>query len=382
MAPAGLGRLAGCMTDFKTLRRHVVIALAAALALMLGLGGSADAQSAPTAPTTLKVAIKPLVPFVTKRSDGTYSGFSIDLWDEIARRNSWGTEYVWNETVGDLLKQVQDGRVDAGIAGISMTKEREAVLDFSYPMFNSGLQVMVGASQNSTWRDTAGRIFSPTLFKMIGLIVLVLFVAGNLVWMFNRHRDDYPRGYVRGVGEGMWWAGGTIFSNEPSGRDPSRAWSRIIAMCWIFAGIIFVANLTATISSQLTVQSIQGQINGVDDLAGQRVATVTGTTAEKELQLRGITVSHPVKTIDEAYVLLKAKSVDAIVYDAPVLLYRASHTGKSLERLVGPVFRPEPYGIAVPTGSPLREQIDSALLAMTSDGTYNSIYSRYFAPNS
>jgi polar amino acid transport system substrate-binding protein len=273
---------------------------------------------------------------------------------------------------------VKDGKVDAGIAGISMTKEREEAMDFSYPMFNAGLQVMVSAVPKTTWRQSVGRIFSPTLFRLLGLIILVLFAAGNIIWLFNRHRKDYPKGYFRGVGEGMWWSGATIMANQASGREPSRGWSRVIALIWIFGGIIFVANLTATISSQLTVQQIEGTIKGIDDLGGKRIVTVSGTTAAKELQVRGLKFVD-VPNVDEAYLRLADKSVDAIVYDAPVLLYRASHAGKGRERVVGQIFRPEPYGIALPTGSPRREPIDAALLAMTADGTYNALYIRYFA---
>lgn len=364
-------------------RRHLRIPGLLGLFLILGLSlgsalsGSAHAQTAPNT-ETVRVAIKPLEPFVSKRADGSYAGFSIDLWDEIARRNGWKTEYIWTETVGDLLTTVKEGRADAGIAGISMTKEREDVLDFSYPMFNAGLTVMVGAASETTWRQSVGRIFSPTLFRLLGLIILVLFVAGNIVWLFNRHRDDYPKGYIRGVGEGMWWSGSTIMANEPSGREPSRAWSRIVALVWIFGGIIFVANLTASISSQLTVQRIEGRINGVDDLGGKKIVTVKGTTAAKELQTRGLSFDE-VTNVDEAYARLGDKKADAIVYDAPVLLYRASHAGKGRERVVGSIFRPESYGIALPTGSSRREQIDVALLSMTADGTYNALYNRYFA---
>jgi polar amino acid transport system substrate-binding protein len=363
-------------TPIKRLRP--VLLLVALFAVLGTLPSSASAQNAPVTGKTMKVAIKPLEPFVAKRGDG-YAGFSIDLWEEVARRNGWTTEYVWSETVGEVLKQVQESKVDVGIAGISMTKEREAVLDFSYPMFNSGLQVMVGASQKATWKDSVRRILSPTLFKLLATIIVLFFVAGNFIWLFNRHREDYPKGYVRGVGEGMWWAGSTVLANEANGRDPSRAWSRLVAMVWILTGIIFVANFTATISSQLTVQSIQGQINGVDDLPGKRIATVTGTTAEKELQVRGIPVAESVTKIDDAYQMLDAKEIDAIVYDAPVLLYRASHAGKGRQRVVGPIFRPEPYGIAVPNDSPLREQINATLLSMNSDGTYSTLYSRYFS---
>ncbi len=355
-----------------------IIGLLLALAVAVGSAPSGPAHAQTTPTETVRVAIKPLEPFVTKRADGSYAGFSIDLWDEVARRNGWKTEYIWNETVGDLLATVKDGRADAGIAGISMTQEREEVLDFSYPMFNAGLSVMVGAASETTWRQSVGRIFSPTLFRLLGLVILVLFVAGNIVWVFNRHRDDYPQGYIRGVGEGMWWSGATIMANEPSGREPSRAWSRIIALIWIFGGIIFVANLTASISSQLTVQRIEGRINGVDDLGGKRLATVKGTTAAKELQTRGLPFEE-VANLAEAYTALDTKKIDAIVFDAPVLLYRASHSGKGRERVVGSIFRPESYGIALPTGSPRREQIDAALLSMTADGTYNALYNRYFA---
>jgi polar amino acid transport system substrate-binding protein len=358
-------------------RRRFIVALAVLLPLFSLLPGSADAQSAPPATETLKVAIKPLEPFVIKREDGSYAGYSIDLWQEVARRNGWSTQFVWTETVADLLKQVENRNVDAGIAGISMTKEREDVVDFSYPMFNSGLQVMVSQVNKTTWRDTLGRIFSPTLARLMGLLIFVLFVAGNLVWMFNRHRDDYPTGYVRGVGEGMWWAGSTITANEPVGRDPSRAWSRVVSLIWVFAGIILVANLTASISSQLTVQSIQGQINGVDDLVGKKIVTVAGTTAAKELNVRGLHFAEVTK-IDDAYAQLLSGQVEAVVYDAPVLQYRAAHAGKGKTRVVGEIFRPEPYGIAVPSGSARREQIDSAILAMTADGTIAQLKARYF----
>jgi polar amino acid transport system substrate-binding protein len=87
------------------------------------------------------VGIKPLDPFITRTSD-QYHGFSIDLWNEIARRNSWQTSYRWHDTLPALLTDVQTSTVDVGIAGITITKDREQVLDFSYPMFSAGLEVM------------------------------------------------------------------------------------------------------------------------------------------------------------------------------------------------------------------------------------------------
>ena len=98
--------------------------------------GATDTQAAPA--QALRVGIKPLDPFVV-RSGSRYSGFSIELWDEIARRNGWSTTYVWYDTLPPLLDDASSSKIDVGIAGISITRERESRMDFSHPMFNAGL---------------------------------------------------------------------------------------------------------------------------------------------------------------------------------------------------------------------------------------------------
>jgi polar amino acid transport system substrate-binding protein len=47
--------------------------------------------------------------------------------------------------------------------------------------------------------------------------------------------------------------------------------------------------------------------------------------------------------------------------------------------VVGPLFRPVKYGIALAQGSPLRKRIDEALLSMYADGTYEEIYRKWLA---
>jgi polar amino acid transport system substrate-binding protein len=89
------------------------------------------------AQTTLRVAIKPLTPFVIK-SGSSFEGYSIDLWNTIATKNGWQTQYLYFNSVKEVLKAVASRQADVGIAGISITKDREKVVDFSLPMFNSG----------------------------------------------------------------------------------------------------------------------------------------------------------------------------------------------------------------------------------------------------
>ena len=56
-----------------------------------------------------------------------------------------------------LIKKVQDRHDDVGIAAISITATRADVIDFSQPMFDSGLQILTSgeASQSSLLQDLA-----------------------------------------------------------------------------------------------------------------------------------------------------------------------------------------------------------------------------------
>ena len=325
----------------------------------------------------LRVAIKPLTPFVIKQGEA-YTGFSIDLWNAIAQRNGWRTEFVWRESVKDLLSAVQQGQADVGIAGISMTPEREEQLDFSYAMFNAGLQIMVPAQGESGWRKYWGVLFNPDLMRIILALLLLILVAGHIVWLVERHTNsEFQHGYVRGVWEGIWWAAVTVATVGYGDRTPKGIAGRLFAIFWMFTGIILVANFTAAVTSNLTLQEIRGNISGIADLPGKRVATVEGSTASSYLDMQGVAHQN-VKTIDAAYAMLETQQLDAIVYDSPVLRYYAAKAGQGKVRIIGVLLKPEQYGIALPTGSPLREEVNRALLALQSDGTYAQLYTRWF----
>ena len=83
-------------------------------------------------------------------------------------------------------------------------------------------------------------------------------------------------------------------------------------------------------------------------------------------------------TIEQADIALLHDSVDAVVFDAPVLLYFAGHEGRGRVRIAGPVFHKEDCGIVFPDNSPWRRKVDGALLALREDGTYAQIYEKWF----
>jgi polar amino acid transport system substrate-binding protein len=127
------------------------------------------------------------------------------------------------------------------------------------------------------------------------------------------------------------------------------------------------------------VNKLGGIIQGPDDLFGKTVATVSDSTAEKYL------IDHIGKKkvrrfpdIQEAYQVLQDGKVDAIVYDAPVLQYYASHQEKGLVKVVGAVFNREYYAIALPNGSPLKENINMILLEFMEERKYQELRQEWF----
>jgi polar amino acid transport system substrate-binding protein len=106
-----------------------------------------------------------------------------------------------------LLTDVQTSTVDVGIAGITITKDREQVLDFSYPMFSAGLEVMTTRRRSSSnWTSELASFVTAGVGRYLLAPLAALIIAGHLVWLATRRRTQL--GYLAGVGLGMYQAAG------------------------------------------------------------------------------------------------------------------------------------------------------------------------------
>ncbi|MCF8033198.1 MAG: transporter substrate-binding domain-containing protein [Desulfarculaceae bacterium] len=72
--------------------------------------------------------------------------------------------------------------------------------------------------------------------------------------------------------------------------------------------------------------------------------------------------------MENAYKWLLKGRLDAVVYARPNLRYFANTGGKGRVQVAGRVFAPQDHGMATPQGSPLREEINRILLAISKDG--------------
>lgn len=342
------------------------------------------APSAPQAPSatqdqrTLQVYTKPVEPFAFMRN-GRPAGFSIDLWDRIAREMNVRYEVHWVRTVPELIDAVRTRRADVAVAAISITSEREAAIDFSTPFYESGLSILVNAEGKSTLDSVLEAIMTWDFLKICGVLFGLLVVTAHLVWLFERklNPEQFPEPYLRGVWESGWWAISTILSGGCDAKGPMALAGRIVGAFWMLVCIIVITYFTAAITTIMTVNQLTSDINGPNDLPGQNVATVRGSTAERYVRGRHAKV-RAVTTIDDAYAALNNRQVRAVVYDAPMLMYHARQAGGGRQMVVGRLFERQNYGIGLVQDSPHRKAINQALLRLREEGFLDELSARWF----
>ncbi|MDE2016234.1 MAG: transporter substrate-binding domain-containing protein, partial [Hyphomicrobiales bacterium] len=326
----------------------------------------------------LRIATREVPPFVMKR-DGRLTGFSVDLWKAIAREAKLDYSFDVKDTLPDLIGAVGNGGDDAAIAAISVTAERDRAFDFSQPIFNAGVQIMARAHGADSLAPGFVAFFTSRGFlQLIAALLALVLVPAPLIFFLERRYETEEVGARTALGgffRSLFWSAST-FVGQTAGH-PKSPIGRVIALAWMIIGVTFVSYFTAAVTSALTVQQLQTNVSGLSDLPGKRVATVAGSTSQAFLAAAGIT-AIPYGAVEPAEADLLAGKADAVVYDAPVLLYFASHDGAGRAELVGGVLKPEDYGILFPRGSPLRRDVDAALLRLKESGEYARIYARYF----
>lgn len=342
---------------------------AALFILLLNWGQSLVAQT-----LTVATVTRPPFSFVENGQD---AGFSIDLLAELSDRLGWDYEINRAVAFSDMLGLVRGGEVDLAIANISITAAREIEMDFSQPIFESGLQMMVRVEDLQT-PSLLNAVLSWDLAAAIGIAFVLLVGGGMLMWALERRAQPYfDRPLKEAWFPSFWWALNLVVNGGFEERVPRTPIGRMFGVVLVVSSLFVVSVFVAKITAVMTVNAITGSVNSVNDLYGKRVGTIRGSTAagflnRREIAYRGY---DGLSALIEAF---EVGNIQVVVFDAPILSYYTTHKGHRYGRTVGSVFLKENYGIIFPAGSPLVEDVNRALLALREDGTYDVIYRRWF----
>ena len=326
----------------------------------------------------LHIVVRNIEPFCIEQ-DGKRTGFAIELWDDIARDAGYQYDARTVASAQAMVDALSAKTADVGIGALSITSQREQLIDFSHPFYDSGLDILATSKADNSVFHIIRMLFNPELLKALGLLFLAVLVISHLLWLFERHRDDeeFPRAYKHGLFESIWWTLSVMVTLACDNKSPRGVPGRLVALVWMISGVVLVSFMTAIFRSSLTVNSLAGGINGPGDLPGHKVGTVAGSTAERYLQTHKIAAA-PFPDATAACEALSEGSVEAVVYDAPILRYQLTKLANKNLRLTGNLFEKQGYGIGLQQDSPYRAQINKSLLKLIEDGTLADLDKKWF----
>ncbi|RXS41402.1 transporter substrate-binding domain-containing protein [Idiomarina sp. 29L] len=333
-----------------------------------------NAHAQPEEP--LKVAVRVNAPFVIEKN-GDYQGLAVTLWENVATQLERPYE-LHPVSLNNLLTGVEAGKYDIGIGALTITSQRESVIDFSQPFHNAGLAVAVPSNNTSTWWAVTKRFVSFEFLKVILVLSGVLFVAGALVWFFERKEnpEEFSEQPINGLGSGFWWAAVTMTTVGYGDKSPRSLGGRVVSLIWMFTCVIIISSFTASIASSLTVSQFQSKVSSASDLPNARVATLGNSATAAWLEQQNIGYES-FTDLNAALKKLNAGQLDAVVYDEPILRYSMRTNALNNIRLLPERVLPQDYGFALPQGSELREPLNRALLDTVQSAQWRSELQRY-----
>jgi len=335
------------------------------------------AQSPPT-PTQLTVGILAHPPFVIKKPNGEYTGFSIELWEKIAVDNQ--LKFIYREVpdVDALLAETSSGKIDIALSDLTVTASRFEMVDFCTPFFHAGLRIMINEDRSNSIGRLLRGLRDDGHLTFIGLLAGVVVVLTVLTTVVLRRMDEnFTRHWHHGFAESFYHVISVIMTGKSNYKGGQGPMWRIIAAIWILCGVALVAYITSSITSVMTTQRLQNEISGPNDLGGKNVGVIADSPGADYSAQRGWDISR-FDNLPSAVTSLVTHDIQAIVFDAPALQYYDNEHPELPLTEVGPIFDPHKYAFAVPKGSPNRMPLNHALLKLEEAGFVTALNVRYF----
>lgn len=342
---------------------------------------AAATDVAPTAPRIVRVGVYEVPPFAEPDAALKWKGFAVVLFEASAIQLQMVPEFRQYANIDDLMSAVEKGEVEAGIGNIMVTSKRLAQVDFSQPILDGGLRVMVPSDRTHTlrrlWNGLVEDGHVQVLFwALVGMLVLSVVVMAVL----RRLDQEFSKHWHEGFAEAMYHVVSVMMTGKTSYKGKlGPAWlGRVIASVWLVFGVASVAYFTSSITSVMTADTISDAVHGPKDLPGRTVGVITGSVGARYCAEHGIDVVT-YDTLDEAARALADRVTDAVVSDAQSLeFYDVSHPQVNVA-VVGEMFERRHYAFPINRAAEdLRRRIDVVLVGLREDGMLEQLRRRSF----
>lgn len=311
------------------------------------------------------------------KEDGEWTGFSIDLWKEIAQKGDISYSFVEYTDFSEMIASTQLKEVDLSVANISITLEREKVMDFSQPIFDSWLNIL--ARVDKVWDVTSfiSPVFVTWFLKGLLYFAIFLWILTHFfrvinvvrwnIWLLSYFTEIFPIFFEVLSQLREWYGYKIMFALIIS-------FSIFLVSFYSQKIAIVFADYDQTIKE--TTASEYNNIN-IADIAWEKIWVTEWSTSMQYLTQRNLSVI-PYRNFDSMITDLEAWNIDLVVHDDPLLKYLVRQSPEKKLVVVWKTFQSEKFGIAFSEWFLLRESIDRTILKMMEQWEYQKIYNNYF----
>ncbi|XP_054167278.1 glutamate receptor 1-like [Oppia nitens] len=342
-----------------------------------------------------------------------FEGYCKDLADSIAKNVGFNYELRlvndskyggldskspsgWNGMVGELIRKESD----IAIAPLTITSARERVIDFTKPFMSLGISIMIKkpVKKNpgifSFMNPLSQEIWVYIILSYIGVSV-VLFLVSRFSPHEWRYEDTLCGPKVSNdfsLNNSLWFSLGAIMQ-QSCDVCPRSISGRIVGSVWWFFTLIIISSYTANLAAFLTVERMVTPINSADDLSKQtevEYGVLKYSSTMEFFRKSKITVysrmwefmSAKPNVFVDSYTegirrVRESKGKYAFLIESTQNDYNNERQPCDTMK-VGRNLDAKGYGLATPLGSPLRIELNLAVLNLIESGDLTKLENKWW----
>ena len=329
----------------------------------------------------MQIGIHDKPPFAMKAADGSWTGLAVDVWKIVAADAGVSYEFV-EVPFGDIRIRVGNGSLDAAVGEISVSAEDEKALDFTQPYLTSTLGIAMESRRwKGVWLEAISEFLNWTVAQFLIGIFMAMLIVSIVIWLLERrHHTGHFKGGIDGIGSAIWFAAVTMTTVGYGDKTPATPLGRLVAICWMFVGVLMVSAFTATVASSMAASRINSPISSVSDFHHLACGVLKGSDADQLASLFGLN-TVPFESLEEALHSLSQKQVQAVLADKISLLYlkRQMAREKPPTYFDIPDFSVQGAFLAIPVrkNHPAYDRLNESLLKLTSSPEWDGVLLRW-----
>ncbi|XP_059374950.1 glutamate receptor ionotropic, delta-1-like isoform X3 [Carassius carassius] len=345
-----------------------------------------------------------------------YKGFSIDVLDTLAKilgfkyemyqvaDGKYGSPQAngsWNGLIGELIGK----RADMAISAITITPDRENVVDFSKRYLDYSVGILMTKTEE---RLNIFSLLAPFDLAVWACIAAAIPVVGVMVFLLRRIQSvrsqnppgpHQPASVTTSFQSAIWIVYGAFVQQGGESLMSSVALRIAMGSWWLFT-LIVCSSYTANLAAYLTVTRMDNAVRTFQDLSKQtelRYGTVRDSAVFEYFRVKGTNPLEQDSTFAELWrTINKNQGQDnsvtspaegirkvkrdpyAFLWDMAVLEYAALTDDDCALVVTGNGMSSKGYGLALQHGSPYRDLFSQKILDLQEKGDIDILKQKWW----